>query len=98
MHDPVLQYVEQHARAKPWVERVSLFGSRARGDSHVRSDYDLAVWAPKAPDEEWAKWALELRESVPTLCGLDLVRGVPGLAADLVSAIGRDGKVIYERK
>ncbi|MGK5082197.1 nucleotidyltransferase domain-containing protein [Bdellovibrionota bacterium FG-1] len=44
-----------------------MFGSRARGDHHERSDFDLAVEAPDIGDEAWARFALELREKAPTL-------------------------------
>lgn len=32
------------------VERVVLFGSRARGDAHPDSDYDIAVFLKNIPD------------------------------------------------
>jgi predicted nucleotidyltransferase len=32
------------------IERVVLFGSRARGDAHADSDYDVAVFLKDLPD------------------------------------------------
>ena len=32
------------------IERVVLFGSRARGDAHAESDYDIAVFLKTLPD------------------------------------------------
>jgi predicted nucleotidyltransferase len=32
------------------LERVLLFGSRARGDAHADSDYDVAVFLKSLPD------------------------------------------------
>jgi predicted nucleotidyltransferase len=32
------------------IERVILFGSRARGDAHSNSDYDVAVFLKSLPD------------------------------------------------
>lgn len=32
------------------IERVVLFGSRARGDAHADSDYDVAVFLKELPD------------------------------------------------
>jgi uncharacterized protein len=34
----------------PRLERVLLFGSRARGDARPDSDYDIAVFLPDMPD------------------------------------------------
>jgi predicted nucleotidyltransferase len=36
------------------LERVVLFGSRARGDAHADSDYDIAVFLNVLPDR-WAE-------------------------------------------
>jgi predicted nucleotidyltransferase len=36
------------------LERVVLFGSRARGDAHPDSDYDVAVFLKSLPDR-WAE-------------------------------------------
>jgi len=32
------------------IERVVIFGSRARGDAHPESDYDVAVFLKEVPD------------------------------------------------
>jgi uncharacterized protein len=32
------------------IDRVVLFGSRARGDAHAESDYDVAVFLKSLPD------------------------------------------------
>ena len=39
----------------PAVERVWLFGSRARGDNFPRSDIDLAIEAPGIDRDDWAE-------------------------------------------
>lgn len=45
--DPILAEVVRRTRAVfPMVERVLLFGSRARGDARTDSDYDLLVVTP----------------------------------------------------
>ncbi len=36
------------------LDRVVLFGSRARGDGHAESDYDIAVFLKALPDR-WAE-------------------------------------------
>lgn len=36
------------------IDRVVLFGSRARGDSHADSDYDVAIFLKDLPDR-WSE-------------------------------------------
>jgi predicted nucleotidyltransferase len=54
--DPVLDRVRQalHAMYGDGIERVVLFGSRARGDARDDSDYDVAVFLRDLPDR-WAE-------------------------------------------
>jgi predicted nucleotidyltransferase len=59
--------------AVPEVERVMLFGSRARGDNRERSDIDLAVAAPGASVLLWDR-IRKLPEEAPTLLSIDVVR------------------------
>jgi predicted nucleotidyltransferase len=64
-HPAIVAMVEQIRRV-PSVERILLFGSRARGDHGERSDIDLAVACPGADDEDWAKiWLIV--DDAPTL-------------------------------
>ena len=79
----------------PSVERVILFGSRARGDHGQRSDIDLAVEVLRATVADRARMAV-LVEDAPTLLGIDLVcldEADPGLRA----SVAREGIVLYER-
>jgi predicted nucleotidyltransferase len=39
----------------PMLDRVVLFGSRARGDAREDSDYDVAVFL-NASDDLWTEW------------------------------------------
>ena len=54
------------------VEKVVLFGSRARGDHTPRSDYDLAVYGELQPNEI-VLLRSSLREDLPTLHKIDAV-------------------------
>jgi len=96
--DSVIQFITQKSSEQPQIERVILFGSRARGDQQDRSDYDLAVIAPQLDDSDWARWADDVRENVPSLCGIDLIRLTPQTSQALTEKIKLEGKEIYVRQ
>ena len=81
----------------PFVDKIVLFGSRARGDHHDRSDIDLAVFCDQASDEEWQQVLDCLREDrIDTLLKVDCVRFERSNAA-LKEHIMIEGKVLYEK-
>jgi hypothetical protein len=43
LDDPIIQALMRLAQAQPNIAALWLYGSRARGDHHANSDYDLAV-------------------------------------------------------
>ncbi len=94
----VLDFIVAACAKEPAVKRAILFGSRARADHDERSDYDVAIDAPGLSHGDWAKFALGLRESIPTLCGLDLVRMDETLSRDLLNKIQSEGLEFYVKK
>lgn len=81
--------------ATPEVERVILFGSRARGDAEERSDIDLAIAAPHATQRQWLDLVFLLEEA-ETLLMIDVVRLEEAPDA-LKERILSEGIVLYER-
>lgn len=80
----------------PAIERVWLFGSRARGDCFERSDIDLAVEAPTMHRHDWLKIKLNFEDAAPTLLLIDLMRWEEA-PEDLREQIRDEGILIYER-
>ena len=74
------------------ARRLVLFGSRARGDFHERSDIDLAVYG--MPEAEQASFWLDAEE-LPTLLKLDIVHVIPGMDPKFLSNIEKDGVTLY---
>ena len=74
------------------VEKVILFGSRARGNFHRASDIDLAV---KGGD--FADFSLDVDEETSTLLMLDFVDLNQSIQQELRENIEREGKIIYEK-
>ena len=74
------------------VERVVLFGSRARGDNRERSDIDLAVFGLPPSLASRFRQALE---DLPTLLSFDLVCVDERTAPALLENISREGVTLY---
>ncbi len=77
------------------VERIIVFGSRARGDAAPRSDIDLAIACPGADARRWSD-IVEAAEQTPTLLQIDLVR-METAPSELLTQIAREGRILYER-
>ncbi|WP_280961396.1 nucleotidyltransferase family protein [Butyricicoccus faecihominis] len=75
------------------AERIVLFGSRARGDNHERSDIDLAVYG--LPESKEAAF-LDGIDELPTLLKFDVVFISPHTSPALLDEIKRDGVTLYE--
>ena len=74
------------------IEKVILFGSRARGDNTERSDVDIAVYGGEFDSFYW-----NIKENVHSLLMFDVVDADSGISDELKNEIDRDGVVIYEK-
>lgn len=74
------------------LEKVILFGSRARGDYWRASDIDLAVQGG-----DLTSFSLEAEETVPTLLTFDIIDLSGALDADFLDSVMREGIVLYEK-
>jgi predicted nucleotidyltransferase len=92
----VINILADHIGRYPHVEKVVLFGSRARGDQRERSDIDIAVIGPEMTDEEWTDIWTYVDEEAPTLLCVDLVRWKEA-SDEIRRSIEREGVVLYER-
>ncbi len=80
--------------AKP--RRVLLFGSRARGDAHPLSDFDLYVEGSQ--NRVGLKTAIvDTASAYLTLCAVDIVPDFEASAA-LKSEVEREGRILYEQE
>lgn len=74
------------------VEKVILFGSRARSSNGERSDIDLAVTGG-----DFGEFCFAVDELVRTLLMFDVVDLDSCTSKELISEIKRDGVVLYEK-
>ena len=72
------------------VDKVVLFGSRARGTNTERSDVDLAVYGGDFDSFYWS-----ITDNVNSLLSFDIVNADKNISDELKREIARDGIVIY---
>ena len=75
------------------VERIVLFGSRARRTHHRKSDIDLAVHGCR----NFQDFSFDVDEKVRTLLRFDLIDMDDEVTEELRKEILRDGIIIYEK-
>ncbi len=91
-----LTYITQQAVERLDVERVWLFGSRARAKNSSVSDFDLAFSVPVQNRRRWPAFCAVIEENAPTLHSLDLVR-MDVIPAELRRSILQEGTLLYDR-
>ena len=74
------------------IQKVILFGSRAKGTHTERSDVDIAVSGGDFEDFYWS-----IKEKVHSLLTFDIVDLDSGISEQLREEIERDGIIIYEK-
>lgn len=78
--------------ARYGARRLVLYGSRARGDFHARSDVDLAVYG--MPEKQRGSFSVEA-EDLPTLLKLDIVHISENMEPAFLQNIEKDGVTLY---
>jgi predicted nucleotidyltransferase len=92
----VLPALRDAIAAFPHVQRIVLFGSRAKGDADARSDVDIAISCPSASTRTWLD-ICHVAEEAETLLKIDLVR-LEEATPEFRQRIEQEGKVLYERR
>ena len=87
----VLQEIVQLAKEN-CIEKVILFGSRARGDFKERSDIDLAFHGGNSTN-----FILDVDELTSTLLEYDIVDLDNPVRKELLESIKNEGVVLYEK-
>ncbi len=94
MKEDIVRQIREIA-IKYRVERILLFGSRARGDHSSDSDYDIAVFGDNLSDIDRALFCADI-EVINTLKKIDVVFIRENTDKLLVRSIQEEGVTIYE--
>lgn len=89
--DRIVREVSSFAR-NHHIEKVILFGSRARGTNTERSDIDIAVYGGDFDGFYW-----DVKEKTHSLLMFDVVQADAPISMELREEIEKDGIVIYEK-
>ena len=85
--EEIVQLAEKYG-----VEKVILFGSRARGDYKERSDIDLAFCGGNSSD-----FILSVDEETSTLLEFDVIDLDKPVREELLESIHKEGILLYEK-
>jgi len=94
MQDDVIRQIMDLA-VKYRVQKVILFGSRARGDQSPVSDYDFAIYGESLSDVAKASFGADV-EDMKTLKKIDILFVDAATPEKLLKNIAQEGVVIYE--
>ncbi len=81
-----------HLAQKYDVQKVILFGSRARGDYKLKSDIDLAFQGGKGN-----YFSFDVDEETSTLLQFDIIDLEKPVQDELLESINREGIILYEK-
>lgn len=76
------------------IEKVILFGSRARGDNSEKSDIDLAIYC----NENISEFIEEIEEKVPTLLEFDFSEMNKIKDEFFIEQVDKEGVILYEKR
>lgn len=91
LSDRILRELSGFAQ-KYSVNKIILFGSRARGTNTERSDIDIAVYGGDFDGFYW-----DVKEKVHSLLMFDIVQADVAISNELQQEIEKDGVTIYEK-
>ena len=95
-HRAVIAKLVDFIAAIPEVHCVLLFGSRARGDADERSDFDIAIDAPRLTRDQWVD-ILHAAEDAETLLEIQIV-DLRETDSKFRSRVMSEGVILYERE
>ncbi len=95
--DKVLDYINRTALQYKSINKIILFGSRARGDNTDKSDYDIAVFSNNIDVSEQSKFLEEI-DNIKTLNKIDVVFiKEKHIGTELYQNIINDGVIIMDK-
>ncbi len=89
--DRVLKDIQLFAK-EHCIQKVILFGSRAKGNHTERSDIDIAVFGGDFDDFYW-----DIKDKTHSLLSFDIVDMNKRISDELQNKIDKEGVILYEK-
>lgn len=89
----IVQQIREIAAGYESIEKIVLFGSRARNEHHKTSDVDLAVYG----EADLHSFIYDLENKVSTLLMFDISNMEEVKDDFFIEQVEKDGVVIYEK-
>lgn len=84
----------EYFKTKPYIEKVCIYGSRAKGTYRTGSDIDFAIWTDAHDKFTAIRWELD---DLPTPYMFDVTDYKALTHEGMKKSIDTDGKLFYER-
>ncbi len=75
------------------IQKIILFGSRARGDNCERNDIDIAV-----SGGDFLNFYADVQEDFPSLLSFDIINLDKKISIELQNEIKKDGVLLYSKE
>ena len=85
----------QYFKTKPFIEKVCIYGSRAKGTYHIGSDIDFAVWTEE--HDNFRRIESEL-DDLPTPYKFDVIDYKLLTHEGMKKSIDTDGIIFYQKE
>lgn len=85
----------EYFKSKPFIEKVCIYGSRAKGTYHYGSDIDFAVWTD---DHENIQRVWGELDDLPTPYMFDVTDYRALTHEGMKKSIDTDGKLFYQKE
>lgn len=95
LSERTIEELLKYFSSKPEIEKVLIYGSRAKGSFHIGSDIDFAIWTEDSDKISTYLWELD---ELSTPYKFDVTDYKNLNHSEMKNNIDRDGILFYERK
>ena len=94
LSERTINELTDYFKSNPYVEKVKIYGSRAKGNYRNGSDIDFAVWLSEGGKSSVILWDLDV---LPTPYKFDVTDYKALTHEGMKKSIDTDGKIFYEK-